>query len=210
MTSTRSIPALLLLALSAACAEAPTEAISPDGAVPRALVVPACVEFGPPPAVGASWGGPAGTIPGNTVLVENGVRVYTNRFFLSGGGTAYNLMRIEPGFGGFGSGPQIARSNNINIGFSYGGVGFVPTMVSFDWVDLGGVENLIVNGSPVFIGELDTPPAVLGGASVSTVSGPFLGGDRGTTTLTVPAGSSITRFEVGGQEFWIDRVCAWP
>ena len=85
------------------------------------------------------------------------------------------------------AGPQIARSNNINIGFNFTGVGFTATTVRFDWVDLGGVENLIVNGSPVFIGELDTPPAVLGGASVSTVSGPVLGGDRGTTTVTVNA-----------------------
>lgn len=210
MRPIRSLPALLVLALAAACVETPTESISPEGADPRAVVVPACVEFGPPPAVGASWGGPLGTIPGNTVLVENGVKVYTNRFFLPGGGTAYNLMRIEPSFGGFGSGPQIARSNNINIGFDYATVGFVVKTVRFMWLDLGGSENLIVNGSPVFIGELDSPPAVLGGVAVAATSVAVPGGDRGTITLTAPTTGAIKSFEVGGQELWIDRVCAWP
>ena len=209
MRPIRSIPALLLV-LAAACGEAPTEAISPDGAAPRAVVVPACVEFGPPPPIGASWGGPFGTIPLNTIFVENGVRVYTNRFFFPGGGTAYNVARIEASFGGFGSGPQIMRSNNINIGFDYATVGFVPTTVRFIWLDLGGFENLRVNGSAPFIGELDTPPAVLGGVNVASVSFAVPGGDRGTTTLTAPAGGAIKSFEVGGQEFWIDRVCAWP
>jgi len=209
MRPIRSIPALLLV-LAAACAEAPTAPLSPEAAAPAAAVVPACVEFGPPPAVGASWGGPLGTIPGNTVLVENAVRVYTNKFFWLGGGSAYNIMRIEPSFGGFGSGPQIARSNNINIGFDYANVGFVVRTVKFLWLDLGGNENLMVNGSPVFIGELDTPPAVLGGVGVTATSFAVPGGDQGTITLTAPTTGAIKWFEVGGQELWIDRVCAWP
>jgi len=209
MRPIRSLPAVLLV-LAGACAESPTDALSPDAASPAAVVVPACVEFGPPPAVGASWGGPLGTIPGSTVLVENAVRVYTNTFFWLGGGSTYNLMRIEPSFGGFGSGPQIARSNNINIGFDYANVGFVVRTVKFEWLDLGGNENLSVNGSPVFIGELDSPPAVLGGVAVAATSVAVAGGDRGTITLTAPTTGAIKRFEVGGQELWIDRVCAWP
>jgi hypothetical protein len=144
------------------------------------------------------------------VLVENGVRVYTNTFFWLGGGSTYNIMRIEPSMAGFGSGPQIARSNNINIGFDYAGVGFVVKTVKFHWLDLGGNENLIVNGSPVFIGELDSPPAALGGVAVAATSVAVPGGDRGTITLTAPTTGAINRFEVGGQELWIDRVCAWP
>jgi hypothetical protein len=208
MRPIHSLPALLLVL--AACAEAPTEAISPDGAAPRAVVVPACVEFGPPPPIGASWGGAFGTVPLNTIFVENGVRVYTNLFYFGGGGTAYGRARIEPSFAGFGSGPQIMGINNINVGFDYANVGFVVKTVKFLWLDLGGFENLIVNGSTPFIGELDTPPAVVGGAAVASTSVAVPGGDRGTTTLTAPATGAIKSFEVGGQEFWIDRVCAYP
>lgn len=200
-------PTLLLLAPLAlalsACAEDPA-GLSPGDTSPRLAVIPACVEFGPPPPIGAQWGGPVGTPVNSVVFVENGVRVSVHRFFTAGG-AFFNLMRIEAAFGGFGSG-QIARSNNINIGFDYSVVGFAVKAVRFQWRDMGGVENLIVNGSPVFIGELDTPPAALGGVSVSSTSAPIPGGDEGTTTLSGP----ISRFQVGGQEFWIDRVCAYP
>lgn len=205
----RNALALLFPLAAAACSEAPTATLSPEDADPRLLVVPACVEFGPPPPIGATWGSGSGTVPFNTIFVENGVRVYTNRFFFPPpGGATYGNMRIEPAFGGFGFG-QIARSNNINIGFDYANVGFVVNTVKFHWKDLGGFENLIVNGSPPFIGELDTPATPIGGVNVSSTSVAIPGGDQGTTTLTAGL-NPIKSFEVGGQEFWIDRVCAWP
>ena len=205
----RTALALLLSLAVAACSEAPTGTVSAEGVEPRLAVVPACVEFGPPPPLGALYGGPVGTIPLNTIFVENGVRVYTNRFFFPPpGGTAYNLMRIENAFGGFGFG-QIARANNINIGFDYSAVGFVVKTVKFHGKDLGGVENLIVNNSNPFIGELDTPPPAIAGVAVSSLWAAIPGGDQGITTLTA-APAPIKSFEVGGQEFWVDRVCAWP
>jgi hypothetical protein len=139
------------------------------------------------------------------LFVENGVRVSVSKFYHPGGLTSYNLMRIEPAPAGFGAG-QVARSNNINIGFDYSVVGFVPQTIKFSWRDLGGHENLIVNGAGPFIGELDTPPAALGGVAISSASFAIVGGDQGTTTLT----GAVSKFQVGGQEFWIDRVCAWP
>ncbi|HEX8695017.1 MAG TPA: hypothetical protein VF746_21580 [Longimicrobium sp.] len=196
------LPAALALAL-AACAEDPA-GLSPDDAQVRRVVVPACVEFGPPPALGTVYGAPVATPINAVVFVENGVRVSVHRFFTAGG-AFYNLMRIENAFGGFGAG-QIARANNINIGFDYTGVGFAVNAVRLEWRDAGGVENLQVNASGTFIGELDTPPAALGGVGVSSSSFAIPGGDQGTTTLTGP----VSRFRVGGQEFWIDRVCAFP
>jgi hypothetical protein len=197
------LPAALALALAACAADNPA-GLSPDDLSIRRVVVPACVEFGPPPPIGAQWGGPVGTPVNSVVFVENGVRVSVHRFFTAGG-TFYNLMRIEAAGGGFGTG-QIARANNINIGFDYSAVGFAVKAVRFEWRDLGGVENLQVNASGTFIGELDTPPAALGGVSVSSTSFAIFGGDQGTTTLSGP----VSRFRVGGQEFWIDRVCAFP
>jgi hypothetical protein len=201
-STTPLLSAALALAL-AACSDDPA-GLAPDDLSVRRAVIPACVEFGPPPPIGAQWGGAVGTPINSVVFVENGVRVSVHRFFTAAG-TFYNLMRIEAAFGGFGSG-QIARSNNINIGFDYSAVGFAVKAVRFEWRDAGGVENLIVNGAGPFIGELDTPPAALGGVSVSSTSFAVPGGDQGTTTLSGPVG----RFQVGGQEFWIDRVCAYP
>ena len=199
-----SLAPLAALAL-AACADGPAATLTPEGTEPRLAVVPACVEFGPPPPSGTIYGSTVGTPPGAVVFVENGVRVSVNKFFHPGGATSYFAARIEPAPAGFGVG-QVIRSNNINIGFDYSMVGFVPHLVRFEWRDLGGHENLIVNGAGPFIGELDTPPPAMGGVSVASSSSLIPGGDQGTTWLQ----GAVGKFQVGGQEFWIDRVCAWP
>lgn len=206
MKSHRKVLVLLISLAAAACAEAPTAAVAPD-AEPRLAVGPACVEFGPPPALGTVYGSPVGTIPQTNVFAQSGINVFTDRFRLGGGMTAYGMMRIENAFGGFGFG-QIARANNINIGFDFSGVGFQVNTVKFEWRDQGGFENLIVNGG-AFIGELDTPPPGLGGVAIASASFAFPGGDQGTTTLTAVS-APVQWFQVGGQELWIDRVCAWP
>jgi hypothetical protein len=207
MRARKPHPALLLsLALAACAGDEHATGLGADDLEPRLAVIPACVEFGPPPPVGALFGAPVATPPGAVVFVENGVRVSVHNFFHPGGPVSFNWARIEAAPAGFGAG-QVIRSNNINIGFDYAGVGFVPRTIKFAWRDLGGHENLIVNGAGPFIGELNAPPAFLGGVAVASASGAIPGGDQGTTTLS---GGAVGRFQVGGQEFWIDRVCAWP
>lgn len=164
-----------------------------------------CVEFNVP-AFGTVYGAPVATPPGAVVFVENAVPVSVHWFLDGGGGWQYNLARIEFPPVAFGVG-QVARSNNINLGFSFGGVGFPVKTVTLEWLDLGGVENLSVNGSAIFVGELDTPPAVLGGAAVTSAWVAVPGGQRGRLRIS---GAQIGRLMVGGQELWIDRVCAHP
>ncbi|MGZ3294161.1 MAG: hypothetical protein ACXU9D_12950 [Xanthobacteraceae bacterium] len=52
--------------------------------------------------------------------------------------------------------------NNINLGFDYVAIGFVPTRAQFEFLDQGGSENLSVNGSAVFAGDISAVPATLG------------------------------------------------
>ena len=64
-----------------------------------------------------------------------------------------------------------------------------------------------MNGSPVVIGNLTAAPPVLGGVAVSVTATPVpppAGGLRGTVTLT----GVVKKLEIGGQEFWIDDLCA--
>lgn len=196
--------AALALAL-AACADTGPTGVSAEGAGPSAAVVPACVEFNVPP-LGAVLGAPAGHVPGQGVFVENGIKVGVQRFGLLGGGSAFNRADIVPAPAGFGAG-QVARVNNINLIFDFSGLSFVPTTVKFEWRDLGGHENLLANASGLYIGELTAAPSPFGGFTVSHAWGFIPGGKQGSTSIS---GGAVKGIWVGGQEFFLDNVCAYP
>lgn len=209
--SPKHLALLLPLAASlAACAgDSPTAAA---GGAARALApaapAPICLDYNVPP-LGSQWGGPPiGTPVNSVVFVENGIvtRVHT---FTDGVNTFFGLARVEPSpVVGFGAGPTgLARS--ISWGFDFTGLPFAPSAVTFDWFDPSGAasrENLRVNASPLFIGNIHTPPAALGGVAVATSVAPLGGGLTGTVKLTGP----VQRVVVGGQPIWIDHVCAYP
>lgn len=213
MRSHHTLALLVPLVLAAAaCSEGPTPT-TPAAQPARAAIAaaPACVDFEPPLAAGTIWGFSVGQPPLTYVHTENGIRVFTEKFFMFGGATAYRDVRIGVPPVAFSAG-QAARALHINMIFDFSGVPFVPSAYTFDYYDpngTGAYENLRVNASPVFIGELDTPPAFLGGIPVSVAAGPFPAppsGDRGTLKV----GPGVNRLTVGGQDVWIDHVCAWP
>lgn len=204
---------LPLTVATAACSEGLTTPTPPfvEPAKVAIAAVPLCVDFEPPLAAGTVWGFSAGQPPLTLVHVENGIRVYTEKFFLTGGGTAYRDVRIGVPPVAFSAG-QAARALHINMIFDFTGVPFTPSSYTFDYLDPSGnaaYENLRVNASPVFIGELNAPPAFLAGIPVTVAAGPFPvppSGDRGTLKI----GPGVTRLTVGGQDVWIDHVCANP
>jgi hypothetical protein len=103
----------------------------------------------------------------------------------------------------FGS-DQSLRLNNINVEFDFSGVGFAVQEVTFEFLDLGGHENLSVNGSPIFAGELSAVGSPIDGVSASVTTTPVSGGNSGRVVL----GGAVETVRVGGQELWIDNVCA--
>lgn len=176
------------------------------GACERAKRQPeemACVRFGPPPAVGSTYGPPTHG-RGALAFTESGVRVQVDTFLWTNGGGTMNSAAIAAPPAPFGSG-QVGGTNNITYVFDFSGLGWEPSSVDFVFLDQGGNENLGVNGSPVHVGELTGAPGSMGGASVTTVTNPAPGGVTGATSIL---GASITSVLVGGQEFWIDEVCA--
>lgn len=167
----------------------------------------ACVTFETPP-LGTEYGKPVPNAPGDLVLTEAGIEVTVENFAWTSGGT-FNHARIEASTPDFGIDSQFAWMNNINFEFGFGGLGFVPSKVTFEFEDLGGFENISVNGdpSPIYVGELTAAPAIMGGAAFATsprVTVP--GGYKSVATLT----GMVERLRVGGQEFGIDQICAWP
>ncbi|NOY39406.1 MAG: hypothetical protein GXO95_04045 [Nitrospirae bacterium] len=166
----------------------------------------ACIDFGPPPPAGTLYGSPAGNVPGDVVMVApNGIEMFVYDFRWMGGGGTFNLARVEMPPVPFGTG-QTINTNNLNLEFDFSGVGFPVSEVELQYLDLGGFENLGVNGQPVpiYAGELSAAPSPIAGVNVSVTSIPVPGGKTGTVVLT----GAVQKLRIGGQEFWIDNVCA--
>ena len=167
---------------------------------------PVCVNFGPPPPAGTMYGAPVGQVSGDLAFTVNAIDAYVYNFSLLPAGTAFNRALTSmapvslPG--------QSLRTIYINMLFDLRSLGFVVRKVTLSYLDLGGYENLAVNGSGVYRGQLAAAPAVLGNANVSVTSAatpPPVSGRTGTVTITGP---DIESFMIGGQELWIDNVCA--
>jgi hypothetical protein len=171
--------------------------------IPNPQPSPACVSFGPPPPAGTTFG-PSAYGPGALAFVQSGIQVRVEPFQYVGGGGTMNSALIGLPPVPFGSG-QVGRANNINYVFDFSLLGWPPSSVDFVFLDMGGSENFSVNASAVHVGELTVAPASMGGASVTRGSNPVPGGKSGSVSILGP---SITRVLVGGQEFFIDEVCA--
>jgi hypothetical protein len=165
-----------------------------------------CVDFEPPLILGTQYGTPAGQHSGDMAFTTtNGITVKVFDFHFTSGGGAFDFAKIEKASVAFGSGQSIS-TNNINLEFDFSHLGFQVSHVKFEFLDKGGIENLSVNGSPspIFAGKLSSAPATIGGVSVAVSTTPVTGGNKGTVTLN----GAVNTLRIGGQEFWIDNVCA--
>ncbi len=162
-----------------------------------------CVDFEAPLTVGTQFGAPSGHQSDDVVFTTNTIPVSVHDFVFVGGGGTFNVAFIDVAPVAFGSG-QSMRTNNINLEFNFSNLGFPVSQVQFEFLDLGGFENLSVNGSPIFAGELVSVPNPIGGVNIAVAVSPVAGGNTGVVTLT----GSIQTLRIGGQELWIDNVCA--
>ena len=178
---------------------------------PPPVISAACVDFEPPLVVGTDYGTPAGQTPGDIAFTASTITVRVQDFQFIAGGTTFNVATVDPAMTTpttFGTG-QIMRLNNINLEFDFSGLSFQATQVDLKYLDLGGYENLSVNKStPAFVDDLSKAPPSLGGASLTVTAATVTGGKTGTITLTGSATAPIQFLTIGGQELWIDEVCA--
>ena len=116
-----------------------------------------------------------------------------------GGINYFNFGKIETATATFGT-DHILNTNNVT--FLFKNTGTPITDVTFEYLDMGGTENLSVNGV-LHSGELKAAPATLGGVNVTVNEVPITGGKKGTVKLN----GSIQNFSIGGQEFFLDNIC---
>ncbi len=134
---------------------------------------------------------------GDVIFTENDIPVTVEYFEWTGGGGTFGTCHVIDGTASFGTGFAM-WTNNINLGFNFSGIGFSPNRVTFDFTDSGGNENISVNGSPTFAGELNMAP-MPPGVFLSIM-------DMGTYQRATLSGP-IETLLVGGQEFAIDNIC---
>ena len=89
--------------------------------------------------------------------------------------------------------------SNINLKFDFSGLAFTVGRVTFDFQDLGGSENVAVNGSAIVEGELSS--GTVGGVPLTVTRSTSLG--DGTLV------GNVQDLTIGGQEFYLDNVCAF-
>ena len=163
-----------------------------------------CVNFESVP-LGTQFDSASGYSSGDDIFVENCIPVSIYNIQFSTTSVGFEYCRIDNDLTGFGDGNTM-KYNNVNLLFDFESLGYEADEVSFEIADLGGIENISVNDTPVFIGEITTAPlniatdVELNISSISTISS----GYECVVTLTGP----IRKLLVGGQEFWIDNICA--
>jgi len=156
-----------------------------------------CVDF-ETQALGTNYGNGINT-QGEVIFTQMDIPVSVEYFEWTGGGGTFGTAFIADGTTVFGT-MNSMWTNNINLGFDFSGIGYIPNRVSFDYADFGGNENISVNGEPIFAGELDMAPMPPGITMILTDMGTYM-----HATLYGP----VTSLVVGGQEFQIDNICAW-
>lgn len=164
---------------------------------------PTCFTFGPPLHLGATYGPPLA--PGTTILSQGSLSLSIEPFVQSSGTTSFNQAAVSvPPFGG--NGGQMLRANNINFKIKPLGA---ASLVTLNYVDMGGSENFSVNGGALSAGDISSLPTVVNGVSTAVKQAPLFnsGGARVGSSGKLQLKGQISEFVIGGQEFWIDNVC---
>lgn len=177
------------------------------GCCPKPTVCPPCTtcetfDAMPLAQYGTNAGGTVVNPPGSTIFsVAGGVPVLIQNINLPSG-AFFGFARIEAAPASFGTG-KVVNTNNVCLEFDFSAKSVKEASIEFQ--DMGGTENLWVNGA-AYSGELTAAPATLGGANVSVASSPMPGGKTGKVTVKSTTGN-IKTLRIGGQEFHLDNLC---
>ena len=147
---------------------------------------------------GTVFGGQAGDIPGDIVLVEDGVNMSVQQFFF---GNYVGFVKAEVGgkYAPFFPSTPLGLEN-IGVLFDFTTLPFDANTVTLDYQQFGGGNNLAVNGQTIYqvnnFAEL--PISVAPGVSAFV-----------TNSQIILVGD-INTLRIGGQEIGIDNISIIP
>lgn len=150
---------------------------------------------------GTLFGAAAGDAPTDVVYTRNGIDMAVDSFFL-GSFVGFYDAEVEGTYAGAFGSPALGL-DNISVVFTFPGLGFSVSGLSFDFVEFGGAMNLSINDGPVL--QLET----FNDLPVSVAPGIIAEVSSGTMILSAPA-SQIVSLRIGGQELVIDNLTVVP
>lgn len=172
------------------------------GAAMLACVPRVCVDFESPLAVGDTYGSFVGQRPGELAFTANNVTVTTDVFLPDDFTGKFDYAEILSPPQNFGAGQGI-HMTNISMNFDFSGSGLKIGALYFEFMDFGGSVNINVNGFS-HRGPLTPELTDIDDMAVLVTSSPITGGQQGTVSLTGQANKIL----IGGENLWIDNVCA--
>ena len=161
-----------------------------------------CVTFDSE-TVGTKYGLATGYGEGAVALTEDGIPVAV--YDMEGDQRKYAevLLKNED----FGR-QNIMRPRMMNLEFDFTELDFTPCKVTLKFLDWGGREYISVNSAPPHRGELiDAPTSWPGGITMTVTSEPTPRNPHNKTGKVVIEGA-VQRLRVGGEEFFVDDICA--
>ena len=171
----------------------------------------AAVTFDPLPPLGTQYGTPAAQAPGDWALNEDGIDMFVETFFWSGGGSTFGSAEIVAPPNLFAvNATQALNTNNINAVFDFTALPFPVSYASVEFVDTGGNVNFDVNGLGL---QNKSEFTALGGYpdfNVTVTTYPVPPGYGGLIEVTQAGPNPIQTIWVGGQEVGIDNIRAVP
>ena len=145
-------------------------------------------------------------IAGSLIFNISNIDVYIDSMSLLAGGKSYLWAYVEPPFCGFGAG-KIMHLNNVSLIFDLSQ--YNTNRVSFIFMDLGGDENLQVNGDTLYIvSSLRQIPSTAAPGVTCIIDS--IGADTcdfGGLIGRVNLNGTINELLIAGQELWIDSLC---
>ena len=96
------------------------------------------------------------------IFIANGIRASIHPFLNANGSTTFGAARVEQPLVFFGTG-QALRTINVALEFDFTALRSRLPRCRSRISTSAGFENVAVNGSPVFVGQLPTTPNPIGG-----------------------------------------------
>jgi len=155
---------------------------------------------------GTRFGRFSGNTPGEVVYSQDNIHMSVENFFFS-----TTIAFVDGEVGGRGSEAFFPTPplflDNLNTRFDFTQLGFTADRVSFDYLELGGLDNFAVNGRPIIeIQQLNNLPTVV--APGVTLVNELLDASSGRSRITLTG--EIESLLIGGQELAINTIVAVP
>ncbi|MHC5108432.1 MAG: PEP-CTERM sorting domain-containing protein [Planctomycetota bacterium] len=158
------------------------------------------------PAIGTRYGASAGDLPGDVVLVEDGIQMSVENFTSMSGDFFFDAT-VGGDYQGFFPTTPLSL-NNIDTRFDFTGLPLDTALVRLEFREFAGTVDFAINDGPKYVlADMVDLPTDLGNG-INAVVG--ISPQYSSIFVITITGDDINSIQLGGQEFALDRITAHP